>query len=146
MFTAKILNSSPNSSEGTAEYFAKEDYYAKDDPEHQKASSWFGKGAERLGLVGNINPEDHKNILAGELPNGDILGKKDSNGKREHAPGIGGVFSAPKSVSIMAILGGDKRLMKAHEKAVKASLTEMEKQYSIVRVRSGGYEIGRAHV
>ena len=139
MFTAKILNSSPNSSEGTAEYFAKEDYYAKDDPEHQKASSWFGKGAERLGLVGNINPEDHKNILAGELPNGDILGKKDSNGKREHAPGIGGVFSAPKSVSIMAILGGDKRLMKAHENAVKASLTEMEKQYSIVRVRSGGY-------
>ena len=69
------------STEGTAHYFAKEDYYAKNDAEHQKLSSWYGKGAERLGLEGQINTTDFKEIINGNLPNGDRLGRINSDGK-----------------------------------------------------------------
>jgi conjugative relaxase-like TrwC/TraI family protein len=33
-------------------------------------------------------------------------------------------FSAPKSVSVMAIVGGDERLVAAHETAVREALEE----------------------
>ena len=124
--------------ENAAHYFEIEDYYSKDDPEHKKLTSWYGKGAERLGLEGQINSDDLKQILNGVLPNGDVLGRKGKGGEREHAVGIDATFSAPKSVSIMALVANDKRLIKAHEKAVKQTLSLMEENHIGVRVRSGG--------
>ena len=32
-----------------ANYYERDGYYGKDDPEHRAASAWFGKGAEDLG-------------------------------------------------------------------------------------------------
>src|SRR5262249_2831451 len=46
-------------------------------------------------------------------------------------------FSAPKSVSVMAILGGDTRLRQAHEDAVAAALRELE-SHAGARVRQKG--------
>lgn len=43
-------------------------------------------------------------------------------------------LSAPKSVSVMAIVGGDERLVTAHETAVREALEEAEK-HSATRVR-----------
>src|SRR5213078_4057557 len=45
-------------------------------------------------------------------------------------------ISAPKSVSVMAALGGDKRLIEAHEKAVGVVLQELE-AHAAARVRQG---------
>ena len=39
-----------------ASYYERDGYYAKDDPEHQDASGWAGKGAEELGLTGPVDP------------------------------------------------------------------------------------------
>jgi conjugative relaxase-like TrwC/TraI family protein len=46
-------------------------------------------------------------------------------------------ISAPKSVSIMAILGGDHRLIDAHERAVSEAFQELEAR-AAVRVRKDG--------
>jgi conjugative relaxase-like TrwC/TraI family protein len=46
-------------------------------------------------------------------------------------------FSAPKSVSIMAVLAGDERLRDAHTNAVAAALAELE-NYAGARVRLSG--------
>ena len=52
-------------------------------------------------------------------------------------------ISAPKSVSIMATLGGDKRLLQAHQKAVDDALKELE-THAATRVRLGGAQSDRA--
>jgi conjugative relaxase-like TrwC/TraI family protein len=51
-------------------------------------------------------------------------------------------ISAPKSVSVMATLGGDKRLIDAHEKAVDEALHELE-EYSGTRIRQRGANADR---
>ena len=67
-----------NSSHGMS-YYAKDNYYSN---EHGVAnSSWQGKGAEALGLSGNVDPEVFKELLEGKV-DGQQLGKldKDENG------------------------------------------------------------------
>ena len=51
-------------------------------------------------------------------------------------------FSAPKSFSVMAIVGGDERLVAAHETAVREALEEAKK-YSATRVRLAGLNENR---
>jgi len=46
-------------------------------------------------------------------------------------------ISAPKSVSVLAIVGGDWRLIDAHRAAVAVALRETE-AYAASRVRQGG--------
>ncbi|RJX84034.1 conjugative relaxase, partial [Escherichia coli] len=43
-----------------------------------------------------------------------------------HRPGYDLTFSAPKSVSMMAMLGGDKRLIDAHNQAVDFAVRQVE--------------------
>ncbi len=38
----------------TVHYFETDGYYAKNDPEHRKASRWYGKDVETLGLDGPV--------------------------------------------------------------------------------------------
>ena len=51
-------------------------------------------------------------------------------------------LSAPKSISVMAIVGCDERLVAAHETAVRQTLEEAEK-YSATRVRLAGLNENR---
>lgn len=48
------------------------------------------------------------------------------DGSNKHRPGYDLTFSAPKSVSMMAILGGDKRLIEAHNQAVDIAVRQVE--------------------
>lgn len=125
------------SSGKTTDYFAKDDYYASDNSNHQKFSSWYGKGAEELGLEGHVTSESFRNILEGSLPNGQKVGLNKS-GQNVHDAGRDLTFSAPKSVSIMALVYDDKRLIEAHSQAVKNTLDEIEKNYFKTRVKKGG--------
>ncbi|MEZ9934346.1 relaxase domain-containing protein, partial [Vibrio sp. 10N.261.46.E12] len=61
-------------------------------------------------------------VLEGNL-NGEVVHRKQS----EHKPGMDLTFSAPKSVSILALVGGDARLIEAHNKAVTLTLEQIEK-------------------
>ena len=60
------------------------------------------------------------------------------DGVTEHRPGWDVTFSAPKSVSIMAQVAGDKRLIAAHGAAVKTALGHVERHMAATRIRDGG--------
>ena len=126
-----------------ASYYEKDGYAAKDDPEHRDASAWFGKGAEALGLSGPVDPDTFRTILEGKVPDGSgtELGKRGRDGEITHRPGRDLTFSAPKSVSIAALVGGDERIVGVHDRAVKATLAWVEK--NAVETRMQDPETGR---
>ena len=126
-----------------ASYYEKDGYYAKDDPEHREASAWFGKGAEALGLSGPVDPDTFRAVLEGKVPDGSgtELGKRGRDGEITHRPGRDLTFSAPKSVSIAALIGGDGRIIDVHDRAVKAALVWTEK--NAVETRMQDPETGR---
>jgi len=55
-----------------------------------------------------------------------------------HRPGWDFTFSAPKSVSVLAEVGGDQRIMAAHTQAVKSALDKLESHGVGVRQHQGG--------
>ena len=120
-----------------AGYYEQDGFYAKDDPGHRDASAWFGKGAEALGLSGPVDAETFRAILEGKVPDGSgtELGKRGRDGEITHRPGRDLTFSAPKSVSIAALVGGDERIVRAHDRAVKATLGWVEKNAVETRLR-----------
>ena len=120
-----------------ASYYERDGYYAKDDPEHRAASAWAGKGAEELGLKGPVDPDTFRAILEGKVPDGSDtrLGRRGKDGEILHRPGRDLTFSAPKSVSIAALVGGDDRIVEAHDRAVKATLAWVEKNAAETRMK-----------
>ena len=121
-----------------ASYYERDGYYAKDDPEHREASAWAGKGAEELGLTGPVDPDTFRAILEGRVPDGSgkQLGRRGKDGEILHRPGRDLTFSAPKSVSIAALVGGDGRIVDAHDRAVAATLAWVEKHAAETRMKS----------
>jgi conjugative relaxase-like TrwC/TraI family protein len=51
----------------------------------------------------------------------------------EHRAGRDTTFSAPKSVSLTALVGGDERVREAHRESARVALTELEK-YTQARI------------
>ena len=121
-----------------ASYYERDGYYAKDDPEHREASAWAGRGAEELGLTGPVDPETFRAVLEGRVPDGSgkQLGRRGRDGEILHRPGRDLTFSAPKSVSIAALVGGDDRIVEAHDRAVAATLAWVEKHAAETRMKS----------
>lgn len=72
--------------------------------------------------------------MSGQVPGGPQLGTM-REGQLEHRPGTDLTFSAPKSVSIMALVAGDRRLIDAHTEAVKATLAYAESHILQTRIR-----------
>ncbi len=133
-------------------YYERDGYYAKDDAAHREASAWFGKGAEALGLEGTVDPDLFTDILAGEVPDGSglQLGRRNREGGIEHRPGRDLTFSASKSVSLAALIGGDERIVGVHDAAVRKALAWVEANAAETRmmdpelgrmVRTGGQTI-----
>ena len=120
-----------------ARYYENDGYYAKDDPEHRQASAWFGKGSQELGLEGPVDPDIFRAVLEGKVPDGTgtELGRRGGDGKILHRPGRDLTFSAPKSVSLAALVGGDARIVDAHDRAVKAALGWVEKNAAETRLK-----------
>jgi conjugative relaxase-like TrwC/TraI family protein len=107
------------------EYFT--NYYDQDE------TRWFGEGAKKLGLIGEIKKESFENICYGKSPDGSkYLGSQGDPDKRR--AGTDFTFSAPKSVSLTALAGGDTRLEVAHRVAVAKTLAIMEERYAQTRI------------
>ena len=113
-------------------YSSKDNYYFLDDLKSQ----WLGDGARELGLQGEVDLDAFTNLLNGRLPNGVELGKEVS-GNHVHRPGHDFTFSAPKSVSMLILAGGDKRLLQAHIESVKETLAIMEQTISARDTKEG---------
>ncbi|WP_164141857.1 conjugative transfer relaxase/helicase TraI [Serratia marcescens] len=115
------------------------DYYTHQDNYYVLGSMderWVGQGAEALGLTGKVDVKDFVAVLEGKLPDGSDLTRMVGN-ENKHRPGYDLTFSAPKSISVLAMLGGDKRLIAAHNHAVEVAVREVEKLAS-TRVMEGG--------
>ena len=95
-----------------------DDYYAKEGD----ASSWQGKGAELLGLSGQVDAERFKELLAGRIDADTLVSRGSTRTDSKTRIGIDLTFSAPKSVSIQALVAGDVNLVKAHDLAVARAI------------------------
>ena len=120
-----------------ASYYERDGYYAKDDAEHREASGWAGKGAEELGLKGPVDPATFRAVLEGKVPDGSgtELGRRGKDGEILHRPGRDLTLSAPKSVSLAALVGGDTRVVDAHDRAVARTLAWFEKNVAETRMK-----------
>ncbi|MCG6133994.1 MAG: relaxase domain-containing protein [Nostoc sp. LLA-1] len=117
-----------NSLPQQAVHYFLEGYY------QEGTSRWSGKGAEKLGLSGAVdNQEVFSNIVNGLSPDGSqhLCARKLNSSKRRAATDF--TFSAPKSVSLQALVGGDERLIQAHQLAVQKTLELIEQRYSYTR-------------
>ena len=103
-------------------YYERDGYYAKDDPAHLETSAWAGKAAEALGSRVRSIPTRSRPCLKARCRTARILGKRGQDGEIHHRPGRDVTLSAPKSVSFMALVGGDERIVAAHDRAVGKTL------------------------
>ena len=115
------------------EKYSHDDYYSE---KQRVVGQWFGRGAEELGLSGEVATEDFRAVLRGLRPaSGEVLVHK-ANGYDDRRAGWDATFNAPKSVSIQGLVGDDHRLIEAHRKAVSRALGELE-YYALSRRRGG---------
>lgn len=122
MITKKILYRGEASK--NAHYYGdqEDDYYCKDGT----AAVWQGKAAANLGLSGTIDNKRFQAMLTGHYGHGITAGtsiRKDAKARS----GLDLTISAPKSVTLQASVGGDERVIAAHDKAVTETLEYIEK-------------------
>ena len=119
-------------------------YYARAHHEHRKSSHWRGTGAAALGLRGHIESDAFRRVLEGYVPGTDIRLGRVRDGAHEHRPGVDITLSAPKSVSLEALLPGpgNARAMRAHDAAVRATLDFIEAR--LLKTRRWDPERGRS--
>lgn len=113
----------------------RENYYTE---KGVKLGQWTGRGAELLGLTGEIDKQDFSRLSRGINPQENkrfrrmTLGRtREINGELKQVKEIAGwdmVMSAPKSVSIVALVGEDDRVRTAHIEAVTDALDRAEQQ------------------
>lgn len=115
--------SNVQNTKAAAEYYeVKDDYYTGAGTE--AAGKWSGVGAASLGLQGSIKHEQFTELLSGKLPNGKSIHRAASG----HRAGVDLTFSAPKTVSVMGLLGGDGRVVEAHARAVDKAIRVAEER------------------
>ena len=107
-------------------YYERDGYYARNDPEHRQASFWYGDAAKALGLRAHVHPSRFEAVLSGYVPGTDLRLGRMREGQHEHRPGWDITLSAPKSVSLEALVMGDRRVIRAHDEAVRAALDFVE--------------------
>ena len=110
-------------------------YYADGAP-----STWHGTGAAVLGLQGAVKRQDLVAALEGRLPDGADLSAR-GNRQDDRRLGVDLTFSAPKSISLAALAGGDERLLKAHDDAVRKALDFVECEVVTARRGRSGVEV-----
>lgn len=97
---------------------------------HQDVDEFLSEETEHLRQV---DAEDFKAILEGRVGEQGRVGYADKDGNWRHVHGKDMVFAPSKSVSIMALVGGDKRLTEAFQESVKATLGFAERNYAGVQ-------------
>jgi conjugative relaxase-like TrwC/TraI family protein len=123
---------------------AKENYYTEGE---RVRGEWQGQLAERWGLHGDVQEQQFARLSEGQHPStGEQLVRHQTAREyvndrgatvqsMEHRAGWDATFSAPKSVSLTALVGGDDRVREAHRESVRTALAEME---HYVQARMGG--------
>jgi conjugative relaxase-like TrwC/TraI family protein len=101
-----------------------DDYYANEG----EASEWQGKGAGALGLTGSVDSERFRELLAGRVTEDGRTSRASTRQDANNRIGIDLTFSAPKSVSLQALIGGDPAIVRAHDLAVERAIAVAEER------------------
>lgn len=108
-------------------------------------SEWHGTLAQQWNLSGSVSDETFSRLSEGQHPQDGIQLVKhqpartyeNEYGKQitssEHRAGWDATFSAPKSVSLTALVGGDDRVRDAHRESVRIAVQELER-YTQARI------------
>ena len=113
-------------------HLRKNDYWAEGEKEVH--GEWIGEGAKALGLEGIVSDKAFDALRQNRHPKtGEPLTARDSANRVAF---FDIQLSAPKDVSVLAIVGGDDRLREAFAESVKTVLVEMER-FAAVRERRG---------
>jgi conjugative relaxase-like TrwC/TraI family protein len=140
---SKPLSASQAQTYHEKEFTAAEQNYWKQADTIQ--GEWHGKLAEKFGVAGAVGAEEFARLSEGQHPvTGEQLVRhskvheyKTEDGKTvapvEHRAGWDATFSAPKSVSLTALVGGDDQVREAHREAVNVALNELER-YTQARI------------
>jgi conjugative relaxase-like TrwC/TraI family protein len=109
------------------------DYYSQ---ENQVFGEWVGNGAELLGLEGVVKEADFLKLCRNEHPDGDGTLTQRLKTTRWDEGQMAEVanrrvfydftFSPPKSVSIQAFIAEDRRILDAHNRAIRIAAKELE--------------------
>lgn len=107
---------------------------------NEKANAiWQGEGAKLLGIEGEVvNKEDFVNYLNGKITNpkdGSLQNLADNSKGEDRRLGYDFTISAPKSVSIVGLVGGDKKVIEAHNVANATAMRWLEKNGAQIRVK-----------
>jgi len=140
---SKPLSASQARTYHAREFAAHEqNYWSRDQRGH---SEWQGRLAEQWGLHGGVGSEQFARLSEGQHPHTEEqlvrhqvsrtyegkFGREVTSA--EHRAGWDATFSAPKSVSLTALVGGDDRVREAHRESVRAALQELER-YTQARI------------
>src|SRR3984885_6224898 len=140
---SKPLSASQAQTYHVREFASQEqNYWTRDQQGH---SEWQGRLAEQWGLQGGVGAEHFARLSEGQHPHTEEqlvrhqvsrtyegkFGKEVTSA--EHRAGWDATFSAPKSVSLTALVGGDYRVREAHRESVRVALRELER-YTQARI------------
>ena len=140
---SKPLSASQAQTYHVREFASQEqNYWSRD---QQGYSEWQGRLAEQWGLQGGVGSEHFARLSEGQHPHTEEqlvrhqvsrtyegkFGKEVTSA--EHRAGWDATFSAPKSVSLTALVGGDDQVREAHRESVRAALQELER-YTQARI------------
>src|ERR1700675_2154215 len=121
---------------------ARDNYYSEGD---RVRGEWHGKLAGERGLKGEEDEEHFARLAAGQhrLTGAQRVRRRaamqyvDDRGDKvttmEHRAGWDATFSAPKSVSLTALVGGDERVRAAQRESVRVALDQLE-HYTQARI------------
>jgi conjugative relaxase-like TrwC/TraI family protein len=123
---------------------ARANYYTAGD---RVVGHWHGQLAAQWGLTGEVDDEHFERLAEGQHPHtGESLvrhqtprtltnARGESVTTMEHRAGWDATFSAPKTVSLTALVAGDDRVREAHRESVAVALDALE---PYVQARLGG--------
>ncbi|MDO9408998.1 MAG: MobF family relaxase [Patulibacter sp.] len=116
-----------------------DDYYSG---QGEAPGRWIGRGAEQLGLDGQVRAEQLSGMAAGIDPSDPDLHRALRSSRSEvKVAGYDLTFSAPKSVSVLFAVADpetSRELVRAHDAAVGAALRYVEDTAVKVRRGKGG--------
>jgi conjugative relaxase-like TrwC/TraI family protein len=137
-----MLTISKPLSAGQAQTYHQKEFTAKEQNYWSQrgviAGEWQGRLAAQFGLARAVSAADFGKLSQGQHPEtGEQLVRQrvsyeyqDADGKTvktmEHRAGWDATFSAPKSVSLTALVGGDDRVRQAHRESVSTALEQLE--------------------
>ena len=144
-----MLTISKPLSAGQAQTYHQKEFTAKEQNYWSQrgviAGEWQGRLAEQFGLTETVSAEDFAKLSQGQHPQASeqlvrqraSYEYQDADGKTiktmEHRAGWDATFSAPKSVSLTALVGGDERVREAHRESVRVALDQLE-HYTQARI------------